>query len=240
MKINILLILTICLHMLSCVQEGDPPSITVPSPLTVGIDDLGWKQGWSTDVANNPNKPHHIDGLEGRWMGLADYETIVNIRKEVNSSLLCLFIMSEFDCTNICANYPTTTKKGANWDNSYWMSDNNSKIMDYVKSNSAYMEFSLHGVRHEYWENGRKRDGEFANRNYNRRPYPVEKLQNHLQCYKQLLDQYRITFPKSFVPPKHCYCHNPLNSMDTGGLMASWGIKYISWGHNTGTITILM
>ncbi len=37
-------------------------TLVVPSPLTVGIDDVGWKQGWSTDVTRENNKPHHIDG----------------------------------------------------------------------------------------------------------------------------------------------------------------------------------
>ena len=74
--------------------------IVVPSPLTVGIDDMGWKQGWSTDV--DSLKPHHIDAPEGRWMGMADYEVIIDIAKSVNSRLLGLFIMSEFDRSNIC------------------------------------------------------------------------------------------------------------------------------------------
>lgn len=208
-----------------------PNVIVVPSPMTVGIDDVGWKQGWSTDVATNPNNPHHIDAPEGRWMGMPDYEAIVNIGKNVKSRLLCLFIMSEYDRTNICAEYPTTTQFGKNWDNSALVIDNDFKIMDYVKENAAYMEFGLHGVRHEYWDNGEKRTGEFAYNNFNRRPYPLNEMQNHLKCYKRLLDQYDISFPKSFVPPKHCYYHNPEDSMDTGGLMASWGIKYVSWGH---------
>jgi hypothetical protein len=206
-------------------------AIVVPAPLTVGIDDLGWKQGWSTDVAEDRNKPSHIDCPEGRWMGMADYEAIVGIAKSVKSRLLCLFIMSEFDRSNICAEYPTTTEQGENWDNSALVSDNDYTIMNYVKRNAAHMEFGLHGVRHEHWDDGNITFAEFAGGNYNRRPYPVETVTKHLECYKRLIDQYDISFPKSFVPPKHCYYYDPNNPMDTGGLVASWGIKYVSWGH---------
>jgi len=202
--------------------------IVIPSPLTVGIDDMGWKQGWSTDV--DSLKPHHIDAPEGRWMGMADYKVVVEIAKNVNSRLLGLFIMSEFDRSNICSEFPTTTEEGENWDNSHRMSDDDHRIMNYIKDNAAYLEFGLHGVRHNHWKDGKKH-GEFARHNFNKNPHPVDEMQQHLECYKRLIDQYDITFPKTFVPPRHCYYHNPEDTMDTGGLMASWGIKYVSWGH---------
>lgn len=233
-KVKNLLLITMVLINLQIAGQtlsNSKSGIVVPIPLSVGIDDMGWKQAWSSDVMTDRNKPHHIDCQEGRWMTLSDYESVVNIAKKVDSRLLGLFIMSEFDRSNICAEFPSTTEYGKNWDNSSLVSDDDFKIMDYVKDNAAFLEFGLHGVRHEYWENGKIRTGEFANNNYNKKPYPLEKMQNHLQCYKYLLDQYNITFPKSFVPPKHCYYHKPEDSMDTGGLMASWGIKYVSWGH---------
>jgi len=215
---------------LSAQEKKGTASIVVPNPLTVGIDDLGWKQGWRWYGEKDLNKPHFINGPEGRWMGLADYEIIVDISRAVNTRLLCLFIMSEFDRSNICADYPSTTEYGENWDNSSLVSDDDFKIMNYVKHNAAYMEFGLHGVRHNHWING-EISGEFARNNYNKNPYSVSELQKHLECYKRLIDQYGISFPKSFVPPRHCYYHNPDDSMDTGGLMASWGVKYVSWGH---------
>ena len=189
---------------------------------------MGWKQGWSTDV--DSVNPHHIDGPEGRWMGMADYEVVIDIAKAVNTRILGLFIMSEFDRSNICADFPSTTEEGANWDNSDRKRDDDHRIMNYVKSNAAYLEFGLHGVRHNHWKDGKK-SGEFARNNLNINPHTVEEMQQHLKCYKRLIDQYGISFPKSFVPPRHCYYYNPEDSMDTGGLMASWGIKYVSWGH---------
>jgi hypothetical protein len=216
--------------MLVAQQSTEKSAVTVPSPLTVGIDDLGWKQGWSSDVAMDPLKPHHIDGPENRWMGLEDYKTIVDIASRVNSRLLCLFIMSEFDRENICADFPCTTEQGEHWDNSALVSDNNFIIMDYIKSNAAFIEFGLHGVRHNHWKEGNKM-GEFAMDNFNRNPHPVSEMQEHLHCFEKLIEQYGISFPKSFVPPRHCYYHNPADSMDTGGILAEWGIKYVSWGH---------
>lgn len=202
----------------------------VPTPLTVGIDDLGWKQGWSTDVKQDRNKPHHLDMPEGRWMGMADYEAVVNVGKAVNTRLLGFFIMSELDRSNICAEYPTTTEKGRAWDNRALVSDDDFKFMDYVKANAAHLEFGLHGIRHEYWApDGRISYAEFAGAGYHQNPRPVEHVRQHLECFRRLIDQYGISFPKSFVPPKHCYHHDPENPLDTGGLLAAEGIKYVTW-----------
>lgn len=198
--------------------------INIPTPLTVGIDDLGWKQGWSTDVTDDNDKPWHIDMQQGRMMGLEDYEALVYIGKAVNTRLQCLFIMSEFDRSNICAEYPTTTEQGSKWDNSALVSDDDFKIMDYVKANAANMEFALHGVRHEYWKDGAKIRAEFNG--YGHKPWPYSDVQGHMECFKRLIDQYGISFPKSFVPPANGYYYNLSDPKDTGGLAASWGVKY--------------
>ena len=78
-------------------------------------------------------------------MGLPDYEVLAYVGKAVGVRIKSLFIMSEFDRSNICAEYPTTTEEGENWDNSARLSDEDFLIMDYVKENSAHIEFGLHG-----------------------------------------------------------------------------------------------
>ncbi len=207
-------------------------SITVPVPLTVGIDDVGWKRGWSTDANGGPWR---LGLPEGRWMVLEDYEAVADVGKKVGTRLLCLFVMCEFDRNNICAFYPTTTQEGKLWDNSALADDNDFTIMNYVKDNAAYIEFGLHGVAHDYWENGVKSKGEFASCDYKRghKVRPYSETQRHLECFKKLIDQYGISFPKSFVAPHYCYYYNPLDPNDTGGLMSRWGIKYGSQSRKT-------
>ena len=62
-----------------------------------------------------------------------DYEVLVYIAKAVGMRLQCNFIMCEFDRSNICAQYPTTTWQGSDWDNSELVSDEDFRIMNYIK-----------------------------------------------------------------------------------------------------------
>jgi len=67
----------------------------------------------------------------GRMMTLEDYEVIVYIGKAAGVRIKSLFIMSEFDRSNICAAYPTTNEHGSDWDNSALVSDSDFTIMEY-------------------------------------------------------------------------------------------------------------
>ncbi len=169
-------------------------AINVPKPMAIDIDDLGWKEGWDLNPSGGP---YRLGLPKGRMMTLADYEVIVYIGKAVGVRIKSLFIMSEFDRSNICAAYPTTTEHGSDWDNSALVNDGDFVIMDYVKENASHIEFGLHGVRHEFWdaETRKPSRAEWAD-SQKKRPYDV--LWGHMECYKKLIDQYRIDFPKSF------------------------------------------
>jgi len=206
-------------------------NITVPMPLAGGrVDDVGWKRGWSTDATGGPWR---VGMPEGRWMVWQDYEVLVYIAKAVGTRLQCNFIMCEFDRSNICAEYPTTTWQGSNWDNSQLVSDDDFRIMNYVKDNAAYIEFSLHGVGHEHWDpvTGERTRAEFAKADGTTWPYEVVK--GHLECYKRLIDQYGISFPKNYVPTASYYYYNPDDPNDHGGLLSSYGVKTCNAGEDT-------
>lgn len=192
----------------------------VPTPLSVGIDDVGWKRGWSTAGTGGPWR----GGMPvGRWMVWEDYEALVYVAEAVKTRLQCLFVMSEFDRSNICAEYPTTTQEGSSWNNSALMSDDDFTIMNYIRDNAAYIEFGLHGVGHEHWDDGVRTRAEFANGSS---PWLWSDVCGHMECFQRLIDQYGISFPRSFVAPAHCYYYNPSDPRDTGALMRSWGVKY--------------
>ena len=195
----------------------------IPTPISVGIDDVGWKRGWSTADTGGPWRG---GTAVGRWMVWEDYEVLKYIGETVKTRLQSLFVMSEFDRSNICAEYPTTTQEGSSWDNSALVSDDDFTIMNYVKDQSAYIEFGLHGVGHEHWDDGVKTRAEFSNQPDNNSPWPFSVVWGHMECFDRIIDQYGLTFPKSFVPPSHAYYYNPSDPNDTGGLMAQWGVKY--------------
>ena len=73
-------------------------------------------------------------------MTLQDYEVIVYISKAMGVRIKSLFIMSEFDRSNICARYPTTNERGSDWNNSTLVDDTDFVMVDYVKENAAHIE----------------------------------------------------------------------------------------------------
>lgn len=208
-------------------------AINVPKPMAIDIDDLGWKEGWDLHEFDGPYRlglPH------GRMMTLQDYEVIVYIGEAMGVRIKSLFIMSEFDRSNICAHYPTTNEKGNNWDNSSLVNGSDFVIMEYVKENAAHIEFGLHGVRHEFWdaETRKPSRAEWAD-NQKKRPYDV--LLGHMECFKKLIDQYEIDFPKSVRTAAANYYYNPNDSEDTGALMRAWGVKYATLPPNREYVT---
>jgi hypothetical protein len=197
-------------------------SMNVPKPMAIDIDDLGWKEGWDLHESGGP---YRLGLPRGRMMTLEDYEVIVTISKAVGVRIKSLFIMSEFDRSNICARYPTTNEHGSDWDNSRLVDDNDFVIMNYVKENAAHIEFGLHGVRHEFWDAKTRKPSraEWAD-SQKKRPYDV--LWGHLECFKKLIDQYGMDFPQSVRTAAANYYYNPDDPEDSGALMHAWGVKY--------------
>lgn len=197
-------------------------AINLPKPMAIDIDDLGWKEGWDLDESGGPWR---LGLPRGRMMGRQDYEVINYISQAVGVRIKCLFIMSEFDRSNICASYPTTNEHGSDWDNSALVNDDDFLIMDYVKENAAHIEFGLHGVRHEFWdaETREPSRAEWAD-SQKKRPWDI--LWGHMECFKKLIDQYDIDFPRSVRTASANYYYNPADPEDTGALMSAWGLKY--------------
>lgn len=127
MKTSILLgsVLAACFFFLTAATFA----INVPKPMAIDIDDLGWKEGWDLHESGGP---YRLGLPRGRMMTLQDYEVIVHISEAVRVRIKSLFIMSEFDRSDICAEYPTTNEHGINWDNSAVVNDRDFAIMDYV------------------------------------------------------------------------------------------------------------
>ncbi len=213
-----------------CVSPAAGAFTGIPRPLTVSIDDCGWQGGAS------------LDGVGGPWrMGsrdatLADYEEIIRIAQNAKTRVLGLWILSELDRSNICAkpeyNMPggpsDVTEFGTAWDNSAYVNDGNFALMELVRANAAWIEFGLHGVRHEHWEGGVKTRAEFGNGSAS---WGWDVMDMQLKCFVELMRQYYdanvCSFPRSFVPPAHCYYYSAADPETTGAAVHSYGVKYI-------------
>jgi hypothetical protein len=149
-------------------------------------------------------------------------------------------MVAYFDKKNICAKYPTTTKFGGNWDNTnnFNIQDD---IMQYIKKNSAHIEYGLHGVDHRmFWDTHLAPDG-FGGPNKELfkhhgewydvggvKPWNSAAIEEHIHAFDEISKQYGFSFPRSMVPPHHAYYYNPKSTESTAALLAKWGLKYVT------------
>ncbi len=200
--------------------------ITLPKPFAVAIDDLGWMNGGSLAESGGPWRI----GLK-RKMETTDYFPIVEVGKAVGVRIQSLFVLAEMDRLNVLRKYPTTTQAGRNWDNSGNISPEQIKIFEYVKENSAYMEFGLHGVGHEHWENGKRTRAEWYDME-NDKPRGEKDTSERIKAYKEILAQYGLTkenghsFPASFVPCSWAMYWNPDGEFSTAKALRKEGVKF--------------
>lgn len=200
--------------------------IIFPKAFGIAIDDLGWNQGSSLGEEGGPWRA----GVK-REMGVKEYAPIVEIGKALGIRFQGLFILSEMDRENICAKYPTATKQGAAFDNSANIEQEQIDVMNFVVENAAHLEFGLHGVGHEHFENGLRTRAEWYDLE-NDKPWPGHDTRDHLKAFMEIMAQYGLTdengqsFPESFVPCAYGYYWNPEGELSTGKLMNEAGVKY--------------
>ena len=224
------------LNLVSAKTIGvDGTEISMPFPMTATIDDTGWRVSYAQS-----NRPHLIE----------DYENLIYIGEEVGTRLMCAFIMMDFDKTNICARYPTTTVYGVEWNNTpHRSAQEDDAIIQYIKDNSAYIEYGLHGVSHEMYADGYLIDegfeicinmnpsewgknasewvhqGEFYDVAQHM-PLNHTAVKNHFHVFSEISKQNNLSFPKSMVPPDHGYYYNPSSNESTSALLNQYGVKY--------------
>jgi hypothetical protein len=203
--------------------------IIFPRAFAFAVDDLGWNQG--SDLSRNNDPGPHRAGVK-REFQLEDYEHMVRVGESVGARIQCLFILSEMDRENVLARFPTTTHQRDKWNNSLRINDHQKTIMNYVRDQSAFMEFGLHGTGHEYWAPGqRQKRAEWYNL-IDREPWPEDSLREHIQCFKDIMAQYGFSkenghsFPESFVPCAYSYYWNPEGAYSLGKLLTEVGVKY--------------
>lgn len=216
----------------------------IPLAQTLATDDLGWLLGEDESKTGGPHRLH-----SNHKITFEDYEKYINLAKSLGTRFMGAFVLSEFDRENICAkdkyNKPIAplniTEKGLDWTND--LSD--SKIMEYIKENGAYIDFALHGVRHGHYENGINYGGEWGKRPLRDdddnllegeatevTPWDSENKTNYViaDCFKELLRQYftedELDFPESFIPPQHILYVNPKDENSTCGILSKYGVKY--------------
>jgi hypothetical protein len=204
------------------------PAVTIPRPVQLVIDDVGWREGWNLSETGGPYRA----GVD-RLLGPEDYAAVADIGEVLGIRPQCAMVLCEWDKENVCARYPTTTHPGRAWDNSRRVGEWADAAARIFRDRAAYIEFAMHGVGHEHWEEGVRTRAEWFGLNPAQR-WPRAVLEGHLECFRQILAQYRldrahgISFPPSFVPCAFRYYWDNADPDSTGALMKATGVRFCS------------
>ena len=203
-------------------------SVSIPRPLQLVIDDVGWREGWDISERGGPFRV----GVN-RLLGPADYHAIANIGQALRIRPQAAMVLCEWDSHNVCAQFPTTTQHGSAWDNSPRIGPWADEAAEIFVERAEYIELAMHGVGHEHWEDGARFRGEWFGRDPSE-IWDSGALRGHLLCFRQILDQHRLgpdwgmSFPHSFVPCAFRFYWNNNDAESTGALMHGAGVRYCS------------
>jgi hypothetical protein len=198
--------------------------VFIPMPLQVVIDDVGW---WSGEDGSSRQEPYRT-GINRSHVP-ADYEAIADLGRALGIRPQAAFILCEWDRENILRKLPTSTWMGEGWDNSRWIGPWLEEAAEIIRQNQEHFEITIHGIGHEYWEDGRFTRAEWTDSNGRMRP--VDQVELHLEYFEKLMDQHDLgPFPKSFVPTAFRHSFGPSDGRDISlaEILKRWGVNYIN------------
>lgn len=208
--------------------SGEKLSVTIPMPIQVVIDDVGW---WSGEDGSKLQQPYRT-GINRNHVP-ADYQAIADLGKKLGIRPQAATILSEWDRENILRDVPTSTWMREKWDNSKWVGPWLDEAADIIRNNRDHYELTLHGLGHEYWEDENFTRAEWADPSGQMRP--LDQVEIHLDYFAKIMDQNGLGgFPTSFVPTafRHGFGPTGNNKVSMAGVLKKRGIKYINTPFN--------
>jgi hypothetical protein len=173
----------------------DDFELSLPMPLFLVVEDVGWWQGRDGSSRGEPYRT----GM-GRRHCLADYQALATLAARLSMRIQLSMVLCEWDRTDLLRQVPTATWMGREWDNSAnrgpWLEE----AAAFLHQHDEELEIGLHALGHEYWDHGHLQRSEFHNEAGIMRPPEV--INQHLEAFGELLRQNGLgPFPQSFVPP---------------------------------------
>jgi len=169
--------------------------VTVPMPLLVVVEDVGW---WQGQDGSSINEPFRSD--MGRNHCLEDYQALFLLAKRLQMRIQLSMVLCEWDRSNLLRHVPTATWMAEDWRNPYRREDILEEAADFLRTNSDHLEIGLHGVGHEFWKNKKMERSEFHDSdNIMRSP---DLIRQHLDAFGDIMEENGLgPFPRAFVPP---------------------------------------
>lgn len=195
--------------------------LTIPMPLQVIVDDVGW---WSGKDESHINQPFRT-GMSRDHVP-EDYLALAQLGRKLHMKIPAGFVLCEWDKFNILRKLPSSTWMGTQWSMAGHRKDEKEKAAWIIRNAGENIEISLHGIGHEFWINKKMQRAEFHDEQCKMRDRDI--IRKHLEYYFQLMDQYGFSpRPSCFIPPamKHSF-----GNKDEGfqKLLNEAGISYVA------------
>jgi hypothetical protein len=181
-------------------MRPDDISVSIPMPVQIVIDDVGW---WSGEDGHARQEPFRT-GISRNHV-VQDYEAVVRLGRLLGMRPQAAIALCEWDRDNLLRNVPTSTWIGAAWDNRKWVGPWLDEAASVLRENAPHVEVTLHALGHEYWTDGVFTRAEWVTADGSMRPH--DQIMAHLDCCHQLLRRNGLgDMPHSFVPTAHYHC----------------------------------
>ena len=124
--------------------------IKIPVAIGIIVDDVGWHNGEDQRMQGLPARSglpriHHPD----------DVRALNAIGKGLNTKIICSLVLGDWDRNNTLRGIPHITPDESSWDAAGEMDPEYTKAYFNALEESEYLDYSLHGLFHSYYENGK-------------------------------------------------------------------------------------
>lgn len=195
----------------------DDAILSIPEPLYLVIEDVGWWRGEDGSPKGQPFRNRFC-----RDHCIADYEALCALSERLSMKIGIAMVLCEWDRDGCLGNVP-----GAIWPgkpdvhNSIHLME----VAEYLNEHRSQLEIALHGLCHEFWQNGTMLRSEFHDASGAMRSPQL--VRAHLDAFATLLNENSLgEFPELFVPPalNHSFGDGP-DSMQS--ILHEYGIRFI-------------
>lgn len=193
---------------------------SIPMPLLVTIDDAGWWLGQDGSAIEQPFRT----GMP-RDHCPEDYLALIALGCSLNMKIPAGFVLCEWDQTRLLRNLPSATWMAEQWQSPFTDREIKEKAAQIIQEGSEYLEVALHGVGHEFWDQGRMFRSEFHDIKGRMRPQDLVK--KHLEYFFRLMEAFGLAqAPRVFIPPA---LNHGFGKGEKGfqAIARSFGIQYI-------------
>lgn len=195
--------------------------VSIPPALLVVIEDAGWWSGFDRFCNNEPYRT----GMN-RMHCPEDYLAIVRLASLLKTQILAGFVLCEWDRNGLLRELPSATWMGKQWIGPMKGSPLLNKAAKILNDNLNYIKIGMHGIGHEYWENGVVSRTEFHNKSGEMRSR--EEVIKHIEMFHKLLEASGINarFPEIYIPPalRHSFGNGRHGFQQ---ILSDYGISYV-------------